>query len=424
MKVRSAFLFYASSYRKVSMTDNRHNQDASSRARHVRLDADSEIPREAHSQQSSRGASRPTGQQPPQGDRVGSAGQQPSRDAARPRAANQQPPQGGQPRPSVRQRAQAGAGRAANLPPNAPAQAGGARYGSDIIGKGARKKKGGPWRVVFWIALVVFIGALIALGVIAFSYWQGQDKYNTIASAAFEEPADIDAVALSDVVIDWDALRAINPDTVGWIYVPGTMVNYPIVHTDNNDTYLKTDFNGETNWLASYGAIFLAAENAPDFSDANNIVYGHHMNDGSMFAQFADFRDANTFNEHRTVYVFTPEQNYRLSTFSLVVVDASDPLAQPNFADEAELQTYIQDKIDRSVVTPDPALASVEDVEKMFAFVTCADYSATNDRIVLFASVADSAVPANAEGSDEGDAGGSIDPEDAAAAEGAAGDAA
>ena len=58
----------------------------------------------------------------------------------------------------------------------------------------------------------------------------------------------------------------------------------------------------------------------------------------------------------------------------------------------------------------------------MFAFVTCADYSATNDRIVLFASVADSAVPANAASAQgEGDAGGAIDPEDAAAAEGAAG---
>ncbi|WP_255467467.1 class B sortase [Raoultibacter phocaeensis] len=374
------------------MTDNRHNQDAS-RARHVRSDAGAGMPREARSQQQSSGV--------PHGGR---------------------PRPSGQPRPSVNQRSQQGFAQPAGAPQGS-AQTPGARYGRDIVGKkGGKQKKGGPWRVVFWIALVVFIGALIALGVIAFSYWQGQDKYNSVAAAAFEEPADIDAVALSDVVIDWDALRAINPDTVGWVYVPGTMVNYPIVHTDNNDTYLKTDFYGETNWLASYGAIFLAAENTADFSDANNIVYGHHMNDGSMFAQFADFRDEGTFNAHRTVYIFTPEQNYKLTTFSLVVVNANDPLAQPSFADEAEMQAYIQDKIDRSTVAPDSATVAVEDVEKMFAFVTCADYSATNDRIVLFASVADSAVPANAAGAAEGGEGGSIDPEDAAAAEGAAGD--
>ena len=370
-----------------------------------------------------------------------------NRDASSQAGQTPRPHPSGQSRPSVNRQAQAGPRRAPQQghqaqanPHRAPqqqqyqhyqgqqggafAQGGGARYGRDIVGKNGKshKKKGGPWRVVFWIALIVLIGALIALGTIAFSYWQGQDKYNTIAAQAFEEPTDMEATALSDVVIDWDALLAINPDTVGWVYVPGTMVNYPIVHTNNNDKYLNTDFYGEQNWLASYGAIFLAAENTPDFSDANNIVYGHHMNDGSMFAQFADFRDEKTFNEHRTVYVFTPERNYKLTTFSLVVVDASDPLAQPSFADAEEMQSYIRDKIARSSVAPDPQTVTVEDIEKMFAFVTCADYAATNDRIVLFASVADSAVPANAANAqDEGETGDSINPEDAAAAEDAAG---
>lgn len=404
------------------MTDYRHNKDASSRPRHVRQDAGSEAahgarPQQEPSQRAHRRQAHPQ-QAPQQGHHQ------------RPRSP--QAPQQGRPpassrpaataRPSANRHPQAGFAAPGGSGSYAGASAGGARYGRDIVGKGGggRKKKGGPWRVVFWVALVVFVVALIALGVIAFSYWQGQDKYNTVAAAAFEEPADIEATALSDVVIDWDALRAINPDTVGWVYVPGTMVNYPIVHTDNDDKYLHTDFLGEENWLASYGAIFLSAANTADFSDANNIVYGHHMNDGSMFAQFADFRDADTFNKHRTVYIFTPERNYKLSTFSLLVVNANDPLAQTSFSDAAELQTYLQDKAARSVVSPDPA-ASIEGIEKLFAFVTCADYSATNERIVLFAGVADSAVPANAaDAPAEGDTGGAIDPDDAAAAEQAA----
>lgn len=402
------------------MADNRHNQDSSRRARHAQPDANSGMPHEARQQSPSSPRQQPRqGAQP----RQPHAGPQ-ARDPRQQAQARQPYPPDGRVRPSVSGQTQAAPRRPAARG-NAPAQAPAARYGNEIIGKkgASGKKKGGPWRVVFWIALVVLVCALIALGVIAFSYWQGQDKYNTVAAQAFEEPADIEGTALSDVVIDWDALLAINPDTVGWVYVPGTMVNYPIVHTDNNDTYLKTDFYGETNWLASYGAIFLSAENAADFSDANNIVYGHHMNDGSMFAQFADFRDESVFNEHRTVYIFTPERNYKLTTFSLVVVDASDPLAQPNFADDEELRSYVQDKMDRTVSAPDPATVGAEDVEKMFAFVTCADYSATNDRIVLFASVADSAVPANAASAqDEGETGGAIDPEDAAAAEGAAED--
>ncbi|MEG0374796.1 MAG: class B sortase [Raoultibacter sp.] len=324
--------------------------------------------------------------------------------------------------------AQSGVYRAAQPSVARPAQnrvdapVGAARYGSAAVGvkrRGPEKKKGGPWRVIFWVALIVFIGALITLGVIAFSYWQGQDKYNAVATQAFEEPADIASMSLSDVVIDWDALRAINPDTVGWVYVPDTKVNYPITHTTNNDKYLTTDFLGEKSWLASYGSIFLAAENTGDFSDANSIVYGHHMNDGSMFAQFADFRDEKTFNEHRTVYIFTPTMNYKLTTFSLVVVDASDPLAQPSFADEASLQAYVQDKMDRSVVAPNPASMTAQDIKKMFTFVTCSDYTETSQRIVLFASVGDSVAPLNAEGAQAG-AGDDINPADAAAAEDAA----
>ncbi len=123
--------------------------------------------------------------------------------------------------------------------------------------------------------------------------------------------------------MDWDALKAINPDTVGWIYIPGTVVNYPIVQAADDEKYLTHDFKGSEGWIATFGAIFLAAENSSDFSDPNNIIYGHHLNDGSMFACVADFSDAAQFNDHRTVYILTPEGNYELSTFALVHVAAT-----------------------------------------------------------------------------------------------------
>ena len=66
-------------------------------------------------------------------------------------------------------------------------------------------------------------------------------------------------------------------------------------------------FNGQQAWGATYGSIFLSAANAADFSDANNIVYGHHLNNGSMFAAIADFENADQFNAHRTAYILTPQ---------------------------------------------------------------------------------------------------------------------
>lgn len=268
-------------------------------------------------------------------------------------------------------------------------------------GKSAGKsKKGGPWRVVFWIALIVLVASLAVLGALLFSYWQGQNAYDKIADQAFEAPQDVEGAALEDLQVDWDALRAVNPDAVGWIYIPGTIVNYPIVHTDNDERYLTYDFNGEQGWGATFGTIFLQAANAGDFSDANNIVYGHHLNNGSMFACLADMQDDAGFNAHRTVYVLTPQGNYKLRTFSLVHCAADDPLAQTSFADSAAQTAYVQDKIDRSTAAPEGQLPAAEDIDHTFAFVTC-DNLPSDGRYVLFSYVEDTTVAGqHAAGSD------------------------
>lgn len=317
-------------------------------------------------------------------------------------------------RTAARRPTQASAQRQAARPAGASAVANPYRRSDDGSGyrpvqpggKGAGKsKKGGPWRVVFWIALIVLVASLAVLGALLFSYWQGQNTYDKIADQAFEAPQDVEGAALEDLQVDWDALRAVNPDVVGWIYIPGTIVNYPIVHTDNDERYLTYDFNGEQGWGATFGTIFLQAANAGDFSDANNIVYGHHLNNGSMFACLADMQDDAGFNAHRTVYLLTPQGNYKLRTFSMVHCAADDPLAQASFADGAEQTAYVQDKIDRSVAKPDGELPAADEMDHTFAFVTC-DNLPSDGRYVLFSYVEDSTVAGeHAAGAAQGGAG-------------------
>lgn len=349
----------------------------------------------------------------------------PTNSSARPVQAAYRPTTGAHPLASgSRPATQAGAYRP--VQPNAGN--GGGRHGSGGgrgPENGAPRKKSGPWRVVFWIALVVFVVALVALGAIAFSYWQGQQTYNQVAEEGFTPPADIEGTSLADITVDWEALKAINPDTVGWIYIPGTVVNYPIVQTTDNEKYLTHDFQGSEGWIATFGAIFLAAENAADFSDANNIVYGHHLNDGSMFACLAGFDNVADFEAHRTVYVLTPQGNFKLRTFSLVHVAADDPLAQTAFADKAEQTAYIQDKIDRSEVTPSD-LPAAADLTQTFAFATC-DNLPSDGRYVLYSYIEDTTVAnasALAAGTDGAEAeGGMTDPDAVAAVDEAANEA-
>lgn len=327
------------------------------------------------------------------------------------RASAQQPSQASRQR---RPQASASAPRQAARPAGASAVANPYRRSDDGSGyrpvqpggkSAGKSKKGGPWRVVFWIALIVLVASLAVLGALLFSYWQGQNAYDKIADQAFEAPQDVEGAALEDLQVDWDALRAVNPDVVGWIYIPGTIVNYPIVHTDNDERYLTYDFNGEQGWGATFGTIFLQAANAGDFSDANNIVYGHHLNNGSMFACLADMQDDAGFNAHRTVYLLTPQGNYKLRTFSMVHCAADDPLAQASFADEAEQTAYVQDKIDRSVAKPDGELPAADEMDHTFAFVTC-DNLPSDGRYVLFSYVEDSTVAGeHAAGAAQGGAG-------------------
>jgi sortase B len=225
------------------------------------------------------------------------------------------------------------------------------------------------------------------LGVFVYSYLQGQDAYDKVADIAFEVPPEVssgvppasndsneaDESQLFTLTVDWDALAAINPDIVGWVYMPDTAINYPIVRGSNNERYLTYNFNGEhgADWLPTYGTPFLLAENAADFSDANNVIQAHNMANGTMFAKIPELMNATEFNAHRKVYVLTPAGNYRLTSISMVVSSPNEAILRVSFDSREEFQSYVQGIIDRSVVSPEPAVPSVDEVSKLFTFSTC-----------------------------------------------------
>lgn len=243
-----------------------------------------------------------------------------------------------------------------------------------------RRKSRRRWTVVLVIALIVLVGSLGALGVIGFSYFQGQQAYTRVAESAnlsISEASDLDSIS-----IDWDALRATNPDIVAWIYIPNTNISYPVVKGTDDEYYLYHDFEGTQGGVTNNGCIFMHYENKSDFSDQGTFLFGHHLNDGTMFSAISD---EDNFENQRTVYVLTPTVNMRLKAFALVHCAYNDPLLQTSFSGTSGLKTYLDDIIGRAAKVASDA-PDTSTITKFIALSTC-DNQISNGRYVMYCAI-------------------------------------
>ena len=140
--------------------------------------------------------------------------------------------------------------------------------------------------------------------------------------------------------VDFDALREINPNVVGWIILEGTQINYPVVHGDDNYYYLHRLFDG--TWNPS-GSIFVDAYNQRGFREPHTIIYGHHMNDGQMFAALEFYRSQEFFEENPYIFLLTPERDYVIRVFSAFVADPNQSTEswRFRFRDEDDLGQWL-----------------------------------------------------------------------------------
>lgn len=159
---------------------------------------------------------------------------------------------------------------------------------------------------------------VICIGVIAFSGYQlvriylkykvGTDAYKKTASQAVKSKGDDDKNHVP-ISVDFDKLKAENPDVVGWLYCKGTPINYPVVQGKDNSEYLHKLFNGTRNFS---GTLFVDVNSPKDMSGPNTIIYGHAMKNGSMFGMLGHFKKASYYKKHKYMWYLTPEGNYRL----------------------------------------------------------------------------------------------------------------
>jgi len=126
-----------------------------------------------------------------------------------------------------------------------------------------------------------------------------------------EPPMDVHVRFLQEINI-W-SLRQINPDVLGWIYIPDTVISYPLMQTDSRDEYLSKAWDGTPN---GSGSIFLEQKNNRNFTDFNTILYGHHMTNGTMFGSVKHYKDQSYGDSHPYIYICTADRIFRYRVFA------------------------------------------------------------------------------------------------------------
>lgn len=175
-------------------------------------------------------------------------------------------------------------------------------------------------------------------------------------------------------------LKNINSDTVGWITIEGTVVNYPVVWSGIKNYYLHRDFYKKP---LSGGTIYVDERNSPKLSENRNTVfYGHNMSDGSMFASLHDFQSATLFYD-ATIQLATSEGIFIYKPFSVHQADAYDNYFETNFQNDSDFIQFCEDMQFLSIFETEYTFT---ENSRIITLSTCMDNeSATDDRFAVHA---------------------------------------
>ncbi|MDO5132959.1 MAG: class B sortase [Eubacteriales bacterium] len=253
-------------------------------------------------------------------------------------------------------------------------------------------------KAIINILLIFFLGVLLYSGYhlygIFSEYYKGRSAYKKTSEQFVTEKKkekkktetekgetseEEEPYETAPIEVDFKNLLKQNSDVAGWIYCPDTVVNYPVMHAEDNDKYLHHLVNKEYNFA---GCIFEDFRNTRRQKDPATILYGHHMNDGSMFAMLHKYTDQEYYKEHPTMWYLTPDQNYRLDLIMGYVAEEKDPVYSL-FITPEEMQEYLRSVEEKSTFEPDTEY-KIEDIRKIIVLSTCA-YEFQNARYIVIA---------------------------------------
>ena len=272
-----------------------------------------------------------------------------------------------------------------------PAERTGSRHRS-------RRSRGGRknGKALYYAVLVILVGVLVFSSVKIISYLKEQkdtERINDNINQDFISPDDTagDTDTAGDgtdgdsqetqkpvkkdeesIKVDFTAMQAKYPDVVGYVYSANTTLQLPIVQSadEGGEYYLYRDIDGKDN---KNGTVFLDIRCNSDFTSQNNLIYGHNMKTGMMFASLMNYKSQSYYEAHPYFYLYTPNQTYKVNLFAGCIVAHDADVYSLTLS-----ESYIQECINNSTFRSSYGVPT----GNILTLSTC-DYDFDNARYVV-----------------------------------------
>lgn len=206
-------------------------------------------------------------------------------------------------------------------------------------------------------------------------YQESKETYEKLTPEVVIENPDTNEVDTAPL-FDWEKLKGINGDFVGWIRLDDSTVDYPFVQGTDNEYYLRHLFDGTYN---NSGCVFMDVNNNRDFSDKNTILYAHNMKNGTMFASIEKYKDASYYDGHKVIHIYTEAATYDVYPVAGIVTDGQDDYVRTSFNDDNDFMSYVNRFVSSSTFTSEQ---SIESTDRIVMLSTC-NYDRSDGRYVL-----------------------------------------
>lgn len=243
-----------------------------------------------------------------------------------------------------------------------------------------KKEKNNKKKIILNLIICFLLTMTLTFSLIRICKWNKENRDNENIIENIKDTAVVkDENQEEKYIVDFDILKEQNNDSVAWIKIEGTNIDYPVVKSNNNDFYLNHGFDKK---VSSAGWIFADYRNKFDDTDKNIIIYGHNRRDGSMFQNLKQMLNSKWYDDkdNKNIIFYNENGNYTYEIFSVYQIETEDYYLKTNFNSEDEFKKFIETLKKRSIKDFN---VDISNIENILTLSTCANNN--RDRIVIHA---------------------------------------